>query len=140
MCSEIKVLERNNETQIDTLLYDHTLVHITFNTKEHPLSPRDLSINHLGRSSSGSVKVFVNSKKVDFSYELVFGYALSCIGIEEYDCKVYLFDDTDDLCVLKNLMFAIDEKFKAGLRVFSDHSKTTVSLGGKIIYETTIVL
>ncbi|KMV65274.1 hypothetical protein M970_101150 [Encephalitozoon cuniculi EcunIII-L] len=138
MCSEIRVLERNSGARIDTLVYDHMMAHIVFNTEMEASLPSSLPINQVG--NGGSLKVFVNSKRVDFAYELVFGYALGCIGIKEYDCRVYLFEDADDLCVLKSLIFAIGEEFNAGLKIFLDDGRVIMSLGEKIIYETTIAL
>ncbi|KAG5860287.1 hypothetical protein KMI_02g03800 [Encephalitozoon hellem] len=140
MCTDIKVLERNDGAQIDALLYDHSLVHIVLDTKMEPSSVRKLSINQLGNSHNTSVKVFVNSKKVDFAYELILGYVLGCVGIEEYDCKVYLFDDIDDLCVLKNLVFAIDERFNIDLKLLLENNRMAISLGKRTIYETTIIV
>lgn len=140
MCSNIKIIERNNSAQIDVLLYDHALVHVILDTRMEPSSVRQFSINSLGSNQDASAKVFVNSRRVDFAYELILGYVLGCVGIEEYDCKVYLFDEIDDLCVLKNLIFAIDEKFNIELKAFSKDSRIMISLEGKIVYETTIMI
>ncbi|AFN83926.1 hypothetical protein EROM_101110 [Encephalitozoon romaleae SJ-2008] len=140
MCSNIRIIERNNSAQIDVLLYDHVLAHIILDTRMEPSSVRQFSINSLGNNQNSSVKVFVNSRKVDFAYELILGYVLGCVGIEEYDCKVYLFDEIDDLCVLKNLIFAIDEKFNIELKASSEDGRIMIALRGKIVYETTAMI
>lgn len=140
MCKEIKILGRGDKARVDLLLHGHVMAHVTLDTKAAPSQTPCRSINRLADNQKGSIKVFVDSKKVDFAYELVAGYVLDSIGVEEYECKIHLFEDTDDLCVLQNLVFAIREGLSPCLQVSSDGGAVSVSLDGRVVYEATMAL
>ena len=140
MCEEIRVLERGSRARVDLLLHGHVLAHVTLDAGAVQPQTTHPSINRVGSNQNGSVKVFVDSKRVDFSYELVVGHILECIGVGEYECKIHLFEDTDDLCVLKNLVFAIDEGLGACLRISSGNGSVSVSLAERVVYEATVAL
>jgi hypothetical protein len=139
MCEgEIEVLEDNSTSSVLSLvLYQHTVVHVHLEAHSET-APRYAPLSNLKDNQSISVCVYKGSRKMDgFMYELLVMHVLDVLGIRRYMLSIQVFEDVSDLCLLKNLICAIECRYKAGLELVCGEALSLI-FNSQVIYTSEI--
>ena len=135
MCEKVDIIERGEAGCVDAVVQGCSCMHVVFERICESKRIEEMRFECMKGMHERSVKVFESGRRIEFGYEFLVEYVLMCAGIVEYECKVDVFEEIDGACLLKGVLYAIDDEYKLGVNVQLNGNDVKVEVGEKVVYE-----